>query len=48
MNRRAQIRMDEAEALAFLQQERTMTCATLGPRGWPHLMPLWYVMGGVH
>jgi len=21
-----------------------MTCATLGPRGWPHLMPLWYVV----
>jgi hypothetical protein len=36
--------MDEAEALAFLQEERVMTCATLGPRGWPHLMPLWYVI----
>lgn len=21
-----------------------MTCATAGPRGWPHLMPLWYVL----
>ncbi len=21
-----------------------MTCATTGPRGWPHLMPLWYVL----
>ena len=21
-----------------------MTCATSGPRGWPHLMPLWYVL----
>ena len=21
-----------------------MTCATFGPRGWPHLMPLWYVV----
>ena len=21
-----------------------MTCATQGPRGWPHLMPLWYVV----
>lgn len=44
MNRREQIRMSEAEALAFLERERTVTCATLGPRGWPHLMPLWYVM----
>ncbi len=21
-----------------------MTCASFGPRGWPHLMPLWYVV----
>ena len=21
-----------------------MTCATFGPRGFPHLMPLWYVV----
>jgi PPOX class probable F420-dependent enzyme len=36
--------MDEAEVLAFLDEERVMTCATLGPSGWPHLMPLWFVM----
>jgi hypothetical protein len=36
--------MDEAEVAAFLAQERTVTCATLGVRGWPHLMPLWYVL----
>ncbi len=35
--------MTAAEAGAFLEQERTLTCATAGPRGWPHLMPLWYV-----
>lgn len=44
MKRREQIRMSEGEALAFLETERTVTCATLGPRGWPHLMPLWYVV----
>ena len=33
------------EGLAtFLEEERTMTCATFGPRGFPHLMPLWYVV----
>jgi PPOX class probable F420-dependent enzyme len=33
------------EGLArFLDEERTVTCATLGPRGLPHLMPLWYVV----
>jgi len=36
--------MTEPEAAAFLAEERTVTCATAGPRGWPHLMPLWYVL----
>jgi hypothetical protein len=38
--------MDDAEVLAFLDEERIVTCATLGPRGFPHLMPLWYVVRG--
>ena len=44
MSRRDQIRMSEEEALAFLGEERTVICATNGRRGWPHLMPLWYVL----
>ena len=36
--------MSGAEADAVLSEERTVTCATTGPRGWPHLMPLWYVL----
>jgi Pyridoxamine 5'-phosphate oxidase len=44
VSRRDQIKMTEAEAAAFLAEERTVTCATAGPRGWPHLMPLWYVL----
>jgi Pyridoxamine 5'-phosphate oxidase len=44
MSRRQQIKMSEAEAASFLAEERTVTCATLGPRGWPHLAPLWYVL----
>jgi Pyridoxamine 5'-phosphate oxidase len=36
--------MSVAEVDAFLAGERTVTCATVGPRGWPHLMPLWYVL----
>ena len=43
MSRRAQITMNEAEVASFLAGERTVTCATVGPRGWPHLTPLWYV-----
>src|ERR671922_2977687 len=41
---RAAIRMTDAEAAAFLSGQRTVICATLGRDGWPHLMPLWYVV----
>jgi len=44
MSRREQIKMDDVELASFLSEERTVTCATIGPRGWPHLMPLWYVL----
>ena len=43
MSRRDQIRMSDNEVRAFLDEERTVVCATNGRRGWPHLMPLWYV-----
>ena len=46
MNRRDQIKMTAAEVATFLAEERTVTCATSGPRGWPHVMPLWYVLRG--
>jgi hypothetical protein len=36
--------MTDEEVAAFLDEERVVTCATFGPRGWPHLMPLWYVV----
>jgi hypothetical protein len=36
--------MSDTEVAAFLAGERTVTCASAGPRGWPHLMPLWYVL----
>lgn len=44
---RDQITMSEAELVRFLEEERVMTCATLGPNGRPHLMPLWYVHDGL-
>ena len=44
MGRRAQIQMTDDEVRAFLSEERTVICATNGPRGWPHLMPLWYLL----
>jgi PPOX class probable F420-dependent enzyme len=36
--------MDHQEALAFLDAQRTVVCATNGREGRPHLMPLWYVV----
>ncbi len=44
MNRRAAIAMSEAEVAAFLDSARVITVATVGRDGWPHLMPLWYVV----
>jgi hypothetical protein len=44
VSRRDQIRMSEHEVREFLSSERTVICATNGPRGFPHLMPLWYVL----
>src|SRR5947209_267141 len=44
--RRDQIRMSETEVRDFLAEGKVMTLATLGPRGRPHLMPLWYVPDG--
>jgi PPOX class probable F420-dependent enzyme len=43
-HRRAQIAMTAEEVAAFLDEQRVVTCATLGRDGWPHLMPLWYVV----
>jgi PPOX class probable F420-dependent enzyme len=42
--RRSQITMTDAEIQTFLAEERVVTCATVGPGGRPHLMPLWYVL----
>jgi PPOX class probable F420-dependent enzyme len=44
--KRAEIVMAPEEVADFLAEQRTVTCATLGRDGWPHLMPLWYVVRG--
>jgi PPOX class probable F420-dependent enzyme len=43
-NRRAAIAMSPDEVAAFLDEQRTLICATIGRDGWPHVMPLWYVL----
>lgn len=44
MSVRAEIVMSPEEVRDFLLGERTMICATNGRDGFPHLMPLWYVI----
>lgn len=44
MASRREITMSPEELQAFLAEERIVTCATIGPHGRPHLMPLWYVV----
>ena len=36
--------MTADELQAFLAEQMVMQCATLGPRGLPHMVPLWYVV----
>jgi len=45
-SRRDEIAMSVKELERFLDEERVLTCATIGPNGRPHLMPLWYVRDG--
>jgi PPOX class probable F420-dependent enzyme len=45
-SRRSEIEMTEDELLAFLDEQMVMQCATIGPRGLPHMVPLWYVRDG--
>jgi PPOX class probable F420-dependent enzyme len=36
--------MSEAEQAELLESERVVVVASQGRNGWPHLMPLWYVV----
>ena len=39
--------MSDEELNAFLAEQMVMQCATVGPRGVPHMVPLWFVADGV-
>lgn len=47
MSRRDQIVLTDSEQRELLEAERVVVVASAGVRGWPHLMPLWYVPRGV-
>jgi PPOX class probable F420-dependent enzyme len=42
LSRRDQIVLSEAELGELLESERVAVVSSLGPRGWPHSMPLWF------
>jgi PPOX class probable F420-dependent enzyme len=39
--------MSDEELRAFLAEQMIVSCATMGPRGRPHLVALWYVPDGI-
>jgi PPOX class probable F420-dependent enzyme len=43
-SRRDEITLTEEEQRELLDAERVVIVASFGPRGWPHMMPLWYVV----
>jgi PPOX class probable F420-dependent enzyme len=43
VSRRAEIVLSPAETEELLASERVAVVSSLGPRGWPHSMPLWFV-----
>jgi PPOX class probable F420-dependent enzyme len=44
LSRRDQIRLSDDEQRELLESERIVTVASVNQNGWPHLMPLWYVL----
>jgi len=42
-SRRDQIKLTDAELRGLIDEERIVVVSSIGPRGWPHSMPLWYV-----
>src|SRR6266567_3259193 len=44
MSRRDQIRMNDEEIHAFLEEQRTLQVATIDHDGFPHLVAMWYTL----
>ena len=43
MSRRGEIQLSDDEQRELIESERIVVVSSLGTRGWPHSMPLWYV-----
>ena len=44
VSRRDQITLSPEEQLELLDEERVVSSPAIGPRGWPHSMPMWFVV----
>ncbi len=44
MSRRDQIRLSDAEIRSFLEQKKTIILTSNGAGGFPHPMPMWFVL----
>jgi PPOX class probable F420-dependent enzyme len=44
VSRRDEIVLSPDEQRELLESERVVVVSTIGPRGWPHSMPVWYVL----
>ena len=44
MSRRAQIGMTDAEVREFLESQHTIVLCSNGPGGFPHSMPMWFLL----
>ena len=43
-SKRSQITMTDEEVQAYLESERVLNVATIGPTGHPHLVAMWFAM----
>jgi PPOX class probable F420-dependent enzyme len=43
VSRRDEIKLSEDEQRELVESERVAIVSSLGPRGWPHSMPMWYI-----
>jgi nitroimidazol reductase NimA-like FMN-containing flavoprotein (pyridoxamine 5'-phosphate oxidase superfamily) len=43
-SRRELIQMDDDEIQTFLDEERVLNVATIGPTGHPHVVAMWYAL----
>ena len=43
-SRRDQITLTASEQRELLETERVVVVSTIGPRGWPHSMPMWFTV----